>query len=118
VKRDADLRQKYFDAIAQLEAGEARWSQLEVTLRRLIGRLCLAARGRAASLDVELRKVSDLARGRGDMSAIEESLEPLKFGSDDYFPRPRIFRLCSSFRGHVDIAAGIARGASKRGPGG
>jgi len=76
-KRDVDLRQKYFDAIAQLEAGEARWSQLEVTLRRLIGRLCLAARGRATLLDTELRKVSDLARGRGDMSAIEESLEPL-----------------------------------------
>src|SRR5580704_10378045 len=76
-KRDVDLRQKYFDAIAQLEAGEARWSQLEVTLRRLIGRLCLAARGRATLLDIELRKVSDLARGRGDMSAIEESLEPL-----------------------------------------
>ena len=76
-KRDADLRQKYFDAIAQLEAGEARWSQLEVTLRRLIGRLCLAARGRAAPLDAELRKVSDLVRGRGDIKAIEESLDPL-----------------------------------------
>jgi diguanylate cyclase len=76
-KRDVDLRQKYFDAIAQLEAGEARWSQLEVTLRRLIGRLCLAARGRAAPLDVELRKVSDLVRGRGDIKAIEESLDPL-----------------------------------------
>jgi diguanylate cyclase len=76
-KRDMDLRQKYFDAIAQLEAGEARWSALEVTLRRLIGRLCLAARGRAESLDVELRKMSDLVRGRGDIKAIEESLEPL-----------------------------------------
>jgi diguanylate cyclase len=77
VKRDVDLRQKYFDAIAQLEAGEARWSQLEVSLRRIIGRLCLAARGRADSLDVELRKVSDLVRGRGDIAAIEENLEPL-----------------------------------------
>jgi len=77
MKRDVDLRQKYFDAIQQLEAGEARWSQLEGTLRRLIGRLCLAARGRADTLDVELRKVSDLVRGRGDIKAIEESLEPL-----------------------------------------
>jgi diguanylate cyclase len=77
VKRDVDLRQKYFEAIAQLEAGEARWSQLEATLRRLIGRLCLAARGRATPLDLELRKVSDLVRGRGDTKAIEESLEPL-----------------------------------------
>jgi diguanylate cyclase len=76
-KRDLDLRQKYFDAIAQLEAGEARWSQLETTLRRLIGRLCLAARGRAEALDSELRKVSDLARGRGDIKTIEEHLEPL-----------------------------------------
>jgi diguanylate cyclase len=76
-KRDLDLRQKYFDAIAQLEAGEARWSQLETTLRRLVGRLCLAARGRADALDNELRKVSDLARGRGDIKTIEEHLEPL-----------------------------------------
>jgi len=76
-KRDLDLRQKYLDAIAQLEAGEARWSQLETTLRRLVGRLCLAARGRAEVLDNELRKVSDLARGRGDIKTIEEHLEPL-----------------------------------------
>ena len=76
-KRDLDLRQKYLDAIAQLEAGEARWSQLETTLRRLVGRLCLAARGRADALDNELRKVSDLARGRGDIKTIEEHLEPL-----------------------------------------
>jgi diguanylate cyclase len=76
-KRDVDMRQKYMDAIAQLETGEARWSQLESTLRRLIGRLCLAARGRAEPLDTELRKVSDLIRGRGDVSAIEASLEPL-----------------------------------------
>jgi diguanylate cyclase len=77
VKRDVDLRQKYFDAIAQLEAGEARWAQLEVMLRRIIGRLCLAARGRAAPLDAELRKVSDLVRSRRDLGALEECLEPL-----------------------------------------
>ena len=77
-KRDVDMRQKYLDAIAQLEAGEAKWSQLESTLRRLIGRLCLAARGRAEPLDAELRKVSDLVRGRGgDVRAIEATLEPL-----------------------------------------
>ena len=76
-KRDVDMRQKYLDAIAQLEAGEAKWSQLESTLKRLIGRLCLAARGRTEPLDTELRKVSDLVRGRGDASAIEATLEPL-----------------------------------------
>ncbi|HEY6925665.1 MAG TPA: hypothetical protein VI653_19450, partial [Steroidobacteraceae bacterium] len=76
-KREVDLRQKYFDAIAQLEAGEARWAALEVTVRRLIGRLCLAARGRAAPLDVELRKLSDFVRSRNDIAKVEESLEPL-----------------------------------------
>ena len=76
-KREVDLRQKYLDAIAQLEAGDARWAQLEVTLRRIIGRLCLAARGRAAPLDVEIRKISDLVRGRGKLDALEQNLEPL-----------------------------------------
>ncbi len=76
-QREPDLRQKYFDAIGQLQAGEARWAQLEVVLRRVIGRLCLAARGRAAPLDTELRKVGDLARGRGDITAFEQCLEPL-----------------------------------------
>jgi diguanylate cyclase len=76
-QRDVDLRQKYFDAIAQLETSETRWAQLEVTLRRVIGRLCLAARGRAAPLDVQLRRVSDLVRGRGDLKALEECLDPL-----------------------------------------
>jgi diguanylate cyclase len=77
VRREVDLRQKYFDALSQLQASEARWSQLELTLRRIIGRLCLAARGRAAPLDVELRKVSDLVRGRGEISALDECVEPL-----------------------------------------
>jgi diguanylate cyclase len=76
-RRDVDLRQKYLEAIAQLEAGEARWGELEVMLRRIIGRLCLAARGRAAPLDIELRKVSDLVRGRGDIAALEQCLDPL-----------------------------------------
>jgi diguanylate cyclase len=76
-KRDPDLRQKYFDALAQLEAAEARWQTLETTLRRVIGRLCLAARGRAEPLDNQLRKLSDLARGKGDIKTIEEHLEPL-----------------------------------------
>ncbi len=76
-KRDVDLRQKYFDAISQLQATEARWEQLEITLRRTIGRLCLAARGRAPALDAELRKVTELVRGRGDLNVLDGCLEPL-----------------------------------------
>jgi diguanylate cyclase len=76
-KRDVDLRQKYFDAVAQLEASEARWAQIEVTLRRVIGRLCLAARGRATPLDAQLRRVSEVVRGRGELHALEQCLDPL-----------------------------------------
>jgi len=91
VKRDLDLRQKYLDALAELEAGEARWGKLEATLRLLIGRLCLAARGRAAPLDSELRKLSDLVRGRSERDEIEARLEPLSraiAALDDIAERP------------------------------
>jgi diguanylate cyclase len=77
VKPDLDLRQKYLDALTELEAGQARWGKLETTLRLLIGRLCLAARGRAEPLDGELRKVSELVRGRSENMEIEARLEPL-----------------------------------------
>ena len=77
MKRDLDLRRKYLDVLAELEAGEARWGKLEMTLRLLIGRLCLAARGRAEPLDWELRKLSELVRGRSDNNEIEARLEPL-----------------------------------------
>jgi diguanylate cyclase len=91
VKPDVDLRQKYLDALAELEAGEARWGKLEVTLRLLIGRLCLAARGRAAPLDGELRKLSHLIRGRSEHDEIEARLEPLSraiAALDDTAERP------------------------------
>ncbi|MDB6088496.1 MAG: hypothetical protein JWN85_1280 [Gammaproteobacteria bacterium] len=91
MKQDVDLRQKYLHALAQLEAGEARWGKLEVTLRLLIGRLCLAARGRAESLDGELRKLSELVRGRSDNFEIEARLEPLSraiAALDDTVERP------------------------------
>jgi hypothetical protein len=39
---EQELRQKYRDALAQLEAHEAQSGQLEGVLRLLIGRLCLA----------------------------------------------------------------------------
>jgi diguanylate cyclase len=63
--------------LAQLEAGENRWAKLESVLRLLIGRLCLAARGRSAQLDGELRKLGDLVRRQPDAEEIEAMLEPL-----------------------------------------
>ena len=80
MKTESELRQKYLDALDRIEAGEARaarYEQLEHALRLLVGRLCIAARGRAAQLDGELRRLSDLMRGQPDAAQIEATLEPL-----------------------------------------
>jgi len=77
MKTDSDLKQKYLDALERLETGEARWSKLENVLRLTIGRLSLAARGRSARLDSELRALGDLLRHRLEPGQIEACLEPL-----------------------------------------
>jgi diguanylate cyclase len=77
MKSDSELRQKYLDTLARLEAGENRWARLENVLRLLVGRLCLAGRGRNTQLDTELRRLGDLFRHQPDAEEIEATLEPL-----------------------------------------
>jgi len=80
MKTESELRQKYLDALDRIEAEEARaarYEKLEHALRLLVGRLCIAARGRAAQLDGELRRLSDLMRSQPDAAQIEATLEPL-----------------------------------------
>ncbi len=74
---EQELRQKYRDVLAQLESQEAQSGRLESVLRLLIGRLCLAGRGRDARLDEELRKIGTLTRNRLDIAQINAVLEPL-----------------------------------------
>jgi len=76
-KPDPELRSKYLDALERLEGSEARVAKLESVLRLTVGRLCLAARGRSASLDAELKVLSDLLRREPDLHEIEACLEPL-----------------------------------------
>jgi diguanylate cyclase len=77
MKSGADFRQKYLDTLERLESGEARWAKLENVLRLTVGRLCLAARGRSALLDQELRTVGDLMRRPSEADDLEGCLEPL-----------------------------------------
>jgi diguanylate cyclase len=77
MKSDSGLREKYLDTLARLESAEARAARVESVLRLLVGRLCLAARGRAARLDGELRSLSDLLRRQASADEIEAHLEPL-----------------------------------------
>ena len=74
---EQELRQKYRDVLAQLETQEAQSGQLESVLRLLIGRLCLAGRGRDARLDEELRKIGTMTRNRLEIAQINAALEPL-----------------------------------------
>ncbi len=74
---EQELRQKYRDAVAQLELQEAQSGKLESVLRLLIGRLCLAGRGRDSRLDEELRKIGSLTRNRLEIAQINAALEPL-----------------------------------------
>ena len=74
---EQELRQKYREVLSQLETQEAQSGQLESVLRLLIGRLCLAGRGRDPRLDEELRKIGSMARSRLEIAQINASLDPL-----------------------------------------
>ena len=74
---EQELRQKYREVLTQLETQEAQSGQLESVLRLLIGRLCLAGRGRDPRLDEELRKIGSMARSRLEIAQINAALDPL-----------------------------------------
>ena len=74
---EQELRQKYREVLTQLETHEAQSGQLESVLRLLIGRLCLAGRGRDPRLDEELRKIGSMARSRLEIAQINAALDPL-----------------------------------------
>ena len=64
---------RYYEAIERLERDEARWGRVETLLRRMSGRLAVAARGHGASLDAVLDQVVRHCREPAD----ERALQPL-----------------------------------------
>jgi diguanylate cyclase len=70
-------RDKYREAAHRLVDEEARLARLQNVIRLLVGRLCLAARGRAERLDDELTRVSDTLRKQFDVDTLEQMLSPL-----------------------------------------
>ena len=68
-------RKKYFDNLAQLEKEQQQFRASEVSLKRLVGRLCTAALGQSPKLDDQLKKLQTAIRR--DASAEElEKLTP------------------------------------------
>jgi len=66
-------RAKYLASLDKLEAEEKSWKALEDVLRRIVGRLCIAARGVDRELDGELGRVGQAMRqsaGTQDLEAL------------------------------------------------
>ncbi|HWJ37085.1 MAG TPA: GGDEF domain-containing protein [Steroidobacteraceae bacterium] len=67
-----DWKQKYRDALLEMESEEKRWRQIEQALRRLIGRLCAAGMGMDPQLDDELVVVAAANRRNADAMELEK----------------------------------------------
>jgi diguanylate cyclase len=57
---DKDWRRKYSDVVRTLETDERRFREQEQTLKRLIGKLCLAGSGQSDALDASLQRLKEL----------------------------------------------------------
>ncbi|HYP79049.1 MAG TPA: hypothetical protein VEQ17_02070, partial [Steroidobacteraceae bacterium] len=68
-----DWRRKYLDNLRSLERDEQVLRGREQELRRLVGKLCLAAQGQSPRLDAALRKLRDAVRGE----VVADQLESL-----------------------------------------
>jgi diguanylate cyclase len=68
-----DWRKKYLDSLRSLEDEERSFRAMEATLKRLVGRLCVASLGLSTQLDEQLRKVQTAVR----RDTTQEELEQL-----------------------------------------
>ncbi len=89
VEENTDWRSKYQHVLKDLELREQEWSQVEVLLRKAIGRLSIAGRGLDVQLDKHLRVIQELSRTKRDeklaaalekLSEIIASLENTQIG--------------------------------------
>jgi diguanylate cyclase len=93
VAETSDFKQKYRDALIEMEAEEKRWRHVEQVLRRLIGRLCAAGMGVNSQLDDELISVAAANRRNADvdeLARLAESLTNTVVAVDAVAPVPTI----------------------------
>jgi diguanylate cyclase len=77
VSETADWKQKYRASLLEMEADEKRWREVELVLRRLIGRLCAAGMGVDPQLDDELTVLAAANRRNADAVELERLAESL-----------------------------------------
>jgi diguanylate cyclase len=93
VSETSDWKQKYRDALVEMEADETRWRKIEQVLRRLIGRLCAAGMGVNPQLDDELMALAAANRRNADaeeLAKLSESLTTTVVAVDAVAPVPTI----------------------------
>lgn len=66
-----DWKEKYRDSLREMEAGEKSWRQVELALRRLVGRLCAAGMGVDPCLDSELQGLAAANRRNAPAEELE-----------------------------------------------
>jgi diguanylate cyclase len=72
-----DSRKKYIDSVRSLESEEQLFRAMEKTLKRLIGRLCIAALGQSQQLDGELRKLQAVMRREATRDELDQIIPDL-----------------------------------------
>jgi diguanylate cyclase len=77
MKDGADWREKYLAALERIETQTNTWKQVDDVLRRIIKRLCIAARGIDRGLDEELALLSGALRADESPAALETRLTRL-----------------------------------------
>lgn len=99
-----DWRRKYRDAICEVEAEARAWKALEDVLRRIVVRLCIAAREQDQVLDREIDSVARAMRHRAETPELEALLLRLSdaiVGLDHKQPPAAMAALPPPSRGHV-----------------
>ena len=70
-------KDKYLDAIDRFEREEARWTRMDATLRRAVGRLSIACRGLDNRLDEELTELTQAIRQKVDIDVLDRRIDAL-----------------------------------------
>jgi diguanylate cyclase len=71
VADNPDWKQKYRESLLEMEREEQHWRQVELALRRLVGRLCAAGLGVDPKLDRELTTLAAANRRSADTEELE-----------------------------------------------
>lgn len=72
-----DWRAKYFESLRSLEDEERLFRAMEATLKRLVGRLCIASLGLSPQLDEQLRNLQAAIRREATKDELEQITPPL-----------------------------------------